>query len=184
MTCCRKLYGGGIRKKNLLKYKYIQFNQPTSQVVLNPGDILVVNTNWWFHETKVLQESLKSSALFEFKPRYFLENSVSQWLVNLIRSTSQAAGCGMIVIIHQNMDLQDKMEYSLFLSNVRAFPPIKSWALSYLEQDQEWCTRLLDLSICIVLDHRPCFIRHVCTSVFHNRHHACVWYCIIRKRVS
>jgi len=24
-------------------------------VVLNPGDILVVNTNWWFHETKVLQ---------------------------------------------------------------------------------------------------------------------------------
>ena len=132
MTCCRKLYVGGLRKRNLLKYRYIQFNQPASQVVLNPGDILVVNTNWWFHETKVLQENLKSSGLFEFKPRCFRENSVSQWLVNLIRSTSQAAGCGMIVIIHQNMDLQDKMEYSLFLSNVWAFPPIKSWAQSYL----------------------------------------------------
>ena len=23
------------------------------QVVLEAGDILVVNTNWWFHETKV-----------------------------------------------------------------------------------------------------------------------------------
>ena len=23
------------------------------QVVLESGDILVVNTNWWFHETKV-----------------------------------------------------------------------------------------------------------------------------------
>ena len=65
-------------RNTLLKYKYIQFNQPTSQVVLNPGDILVVNTNWWFHETKVLQESLNSNALFGFKPRCFLENSVSQ----------------------------------------------------------------------------------------------------------
>ena len=37
------------------------------QVVLEAGDILVVNTNWWFHETKVF---------FLDMPRCFIQFSV------------------------------------------------------------------------------------------------------------
>ena len=29
------------------------FHVISPQVTLDPGDILVVNTNWWFHQTKV-----------------------------------------------------------------------------------------------------------------------------------
>ena len=182
MTCCRKLYWDGFRKRNLLKYRYILFNQPTSQVVLNPGDILVVNTNWWFHETKVLQESLNSNALFGFKPRCFLENSVSQWLVSLIRSTSQAAGLGMIVIIHQHGSAgQNGIQFVLIKCEGVSLNKILNTILL-----GTWLGEMHKIVRSVHLHSLgpSCFIRHVCTSVFHNRHHACVWYCIIRKRVS
>ena len=51
--------------------------------------------------------------LFEFKPRCFLENSVSQWLVNLIRSNSQAAGCGLIAINRHGSAGQDGIQFVL-----------------------------------------------------------------------
>lgn len=36
------------------------------EVVLEPGDILVVNTNWWYHQTKVLPGDLSITVTSEF----------------------------------------------------------------------------------------------------------------------
>ena len=37
-----------------------------SQTILYPGDIIILNTNWWVHQTKVLEGDLSITITNEF----------------------------------------------------------------------------------------------------------------------
>ena len=43
------------------------WNLSTSlQTILYPGDIIILNTNWWFHETRVLEGDVSITLTNEF----------------------------------------------------------------------------------------------------------------------